>query len=481
MVRTYRLTQPPQAVNSGLSRFGAAGNLSPHFQDPPPMQMNPSKSMKLLRFITPLAILLLAAAPSPAQLVIPGADGSDGALNITTNTVIDLSQALTTNWNADNTGNAGGGVYDSNQWAVVYKYSSVNVAAGATVTFNNHSSRAPVVWLVSGDVTINGTVILDGGNWVPAPGLSEPGPGGFRGGCGYYTAGVANGPGFGPGGGYAGSVGYCCGGYHGPAGGGASYGSVGENVSGNFPVAPVYGNPSLVPLIGGSGGGGGIVDGVGASGGAGGGAILIACGGTLTLSGIIQANGGLGNSRNYGGNYGSGDGSGGGIRLVAQALVGTGSILALGGNDTIFGGLGRIRIERVVNTNSIRVTPDPSVVSLTPGSTALIWPPTNAPTIKIVSIGTQHAPTDPLTAFGTQGADIVQPLTNSIPVVIETTNVEQASQVSVIVTPRSNGGATTVNASVTSVVNSNPLTLLWTANMPVNLGYSAIQVQVVRP
>ena len=38
------------------------------------------------------------------------------------------------------------------KWDLVFKYTSVNVAAGATVTFKNNASRALVVWLVSGNV-----------------------------------------------------------------------------------------------------------------------------------------------------------------------------------------------------------------------------------------------------------------------------------------------------------------------------------------
>ncbi len=431
-----------------------------------------------MKTITTIAYLLflLAATRTEAELTIPGADGSDGDLIITTNTVIDLSQAVTANWDADNTANPGGGVYDSNQWAVVFKYSSVNIAAGATVTFKNHLSRAPVVWLVSGNVTINGSVILDGQVGVLPPYLSEPGPGGFRGGAGWYSVGVANAPGFGPGGGLVNIF------NDNRYGGGGSYGSVG------YYGPSVYGNPSLVPLIGGSGGSGCSASGLfGACGGAGGGAIAIFCSGILNNSGLISANGG--NSLAPSGGQ-SGGGSGGGIRIVSQTLAGNGVIQALGGGLTSiggypgqipFGGLGRIRLERVVNTNSISVTPDPSVVDLPPNSTALIWPPNNAPGINIVSIGTTNAPTDPRAGFGTIGADIVQPLTNSIPVVIETTNVEQASQVLVLGTPRSNGTSTTVNASVSSIVNTSPLTILWTANLPVNVGYSAVQVQVVRP
>ena len=113
-----------------------------------------------------LAALGLAAClpPAHAQLVIPS-DGSDGAFNpglSPTNVVIDLSQAVTGNWNANNSANAGKGIYDASKWAIVFKYSSVNIPAGVTVSFKNHPTHAPVVWLVQGDVTVNGNVSLNG-------------------------------------------------------------------------------------------------------------------------------------------------------------------------------------------------------------------------------------------------------------------------------------------------------------------------------
>jgi hypothetical protein len=105
--------------------------------------------------------------------------GADGPLNITSNTIIDLSQAVTGNWNDNNSANAGKGINDATQWAVVFKYSSVTIATGATLTFSNHPSRTTVAWLVSGDATISGTVNLSGSNGGAAPGFAEPGLGGF--------------------------------------------------------------------------------------------------------------------------------------------------------------------------------------------------------------------------------------------------------------------------------------------------------------
>lgn len=399
-----------------------------------------------------------------AAITVPGADGSDGVLNITDNTVIDLSQAVTGVWDANNTANAGKGIYDPAKWAVVFKYSSVTVAAGKTVTFTNHPSRAPVVWLVSGNVTIDGIVSLNGaaGGSRPAPPvLAEPGPGGFRGGAGYYEvgAGLYGSAGFGVGGGFrqgGNENGY-----------GGSFGSQGDS------GPATYGNPSLIPLIGGSGGAGAAYY---PAGGAGGGAIMIACSNTLAIGGTIRANGGNGGNPN--GRTGGG-GSGGGIRLVSDVFTGAGIVQAIGGANGYAGGLGRIRIERVANTATGAITPDPSLVPLTAGDTALLWPPVGAPEVRILSIGGTAAPADPRASFGSVGADVALPEAASTQVLIETTNVEQASQVQVRVSPRANANATVVNATVSTVVS--PTVLQWTATLPVNVGYSAVQVKVVRP
>ncbi|MCP5516191.1 MAG: hypothetical protein H7A45_02910 [Verrucomicrobiales bacterium] len=174
-------------------------------------------------------------------------------------------------------------------------------------------------------------------------------------------------------------------------------------------------------------------------------------------------------------------GSGGGIRLVSEILSGGGSIQAVGGGGYHYGGLGRIRIERVTNNADVQVTPDPSIVPLVDGSTPQIWMPVSGPMVRIVSIGGTQPPADPRAEFNAIGADVVLPQTASLPVVVETTNVEDASVVTVRVTPRSNADFAEATATVSEVVNADPLVLRWTAEVPVNDGYSAVQVKVVRP
>lgn len=413
----------------------------------------------------------LASSSAYGALNIPS-DGSDGDLIITSDTVIDLSQAVTGNWDTDNSANAGKGIYDPTKWAVVFKYSSVTINGGATVTFKNRASRAPVVWLVSGNVTIDGAVSLDGQKWQSAPTLAEPGPGGFRGSSGNYAPGAVETAGFGPGGGGIRLQSF------GSAGGAGSYGSQGSGGQ------PVYGNPSLIPLVGGSGGGGRYNPSYAnnrPSGGGGAGAMLIASKQNLSISGTVRANGGSGDVGGDANAYDGAGGSGGGIRLVCEALFGTGVVQCLGGTSAFPGGLGRISIERVTNNNTLQTTPDPNVVPLPDGATPQIWLPDNGPTVRIVSIGGSATPADPRAGFNAIGADIVLPKVSTTTVVVETTNVEEASVVTVRATPRSNGDFKTAPATVTEVVSEDPKVLRWTANVPVNAGYSAVQVKVVRP
>jgi hypothetical protein len=327
------------------------------------------------RSLLALVGLIVASTAGHAQLTIPS-DGSDGALVLGYNNpglTIDLGQAVPGTWNTPSP-NAGKGVYDPFQWAVVYKYSSVNIAGadrGSRVSFTPHPSGAPVVWLVDGDVNIGGNMeLFMGGGGSNGLALSLPGPGGFRGGAGVAT--LEGSAGFGPGGGN-----YLV------AQNDASGGSFAT--AGTIDAGPTYGNAQCIPLIGGSGG-----SGTGAAstfgGGAGGGAILIAAKGTITINGSIYAAGGSG----YLFNYTRGGGSGGAIRLVANTINVPGGLFAQGASG---GGQGRIRIEANTVNVTGQVTPVPSsvIAALTPQ----IWPLSTAPKLEIVQVGTQNAPLDP--------------------------------------------------------------------------------------
>ena len=284
----------------------------------------------LLAFASPSARVGYAAEPSTTPLASPaasvpvhaprgtvdvGSTGANGVFNPTSNVTIDLATQ---------------GTYDPQRWMVIFHYQSVNIPSNVTVNFTNHPSRAPVVWLVQGNVTIAGSVRLDGAfghEGHQPPRYAEPGPGGFRGGRGSLD-GLEDdpSPGLGPGGGFRNLGGTNAGGGH---GGYSTPGAVGWNSGGAGGSA--YGDHSVKQLVGGSGGAGGrhVANGADVSGGgAGGGAILIAANGTITVTntGLITAYGGRwggGQSSNGIGGYGSG----GTIKLVADSVL-----LQRGGN-----------------------------------------------------------------------------------------------------------------------------------------------------
>jgi hypothetical protein len=435
-----------------------------------------------------IVAMVLSVVPAYGQLNIDYGDGnapgSDGSLDLTGmsgNFVINLAKAATgkgVTW--DQTGGDldddgyGDGVYDHEQWAVVFKYTTVIIPSGVTVYFSNHPSRAPVVWLVQGDVIINGTLSLNGtnghGDNVVAT-LAEPGPGGFRGGRG-ERPGASGSAGFGPGGadissGDSNEEG-SGGGYAVPGGlGGGGGGAVGQP----------YGNPGVFPLIGGSGGAGGDPDGNGSDaggGGAGGGAILIATDSQVQLGGTLRANGGGG-----AGNFTGGNGSGGGIRIVADMISGGGFLQAQPGlvaSSAGPGSVGRIRIE--ANQSQLVDAGNPPFSPGVPGRPPRIWPDTTVPRVWSVMLGNQIVPSDPRSTFQFPGADVQLPDGISQTLTIECENIPVDPGNVIVRLVRSNGQDTIYNAEL----ESGDLSFsIWTLVFNVPDGFSSIQVRAKAP
>lgn len=311
-------------------------------------------------------VVLLLASFSAGALDLPDPHaGSDGAFEPTDDIQIDLEAAVTGPW--ETTPGAGNGVYDPAQWAVIFRYTSVTIPSSVSVTFRNNRACAPVIWLVEGDVTINGDISLfgasgDGG--ANGKYYTTPGPGGFRGGRGLIS-GAGPSDGLGPGGGASGTE------YWIDAEGGKFF--------------SVYGDSGCFPLIGGSGGGARGGYSYSDSGGAGGGAILIAAQGEIALNRTpaIRANGGDGS-------YYAGGGSGGMIRLVAETISGTGTLEAISYGN---GEVGRIRLEanELLFTGQTNPTYHFAVVETTP---QLLRDDTT-PRLVLRTLGGEAIPEDP--------------------------------------------------------------------------------------
>ncbi len=403
-------------------------------------------------FITCAMIVVICGAPrvSRGAITVPS-DGSDGAFNPAGAVVVDLSQAATGTWtNASPV--AGKGIYDPAQWAVVFKYSSINISAGSQVTFINHPSGAPVVWLVQGAVTINGNVLLDGG--AGAGGLdvySTPGPGGFAGAPGALLA-VPTAAGRGPGGGPA------------PV--------TNNNTTGN-PGSYNYGNAAIVPLIGGSGGSSGDTPNYSNyGGGAGGGAILIAGGGAFSVGGLIRAQGGPGYSSV------SGSGSGGAIRLIADTIGGTGQLTAIGGVAAVsVGGTGKIRVEaNSILPGLVKGSLPPASVGV-PASPIVVFPAVSAPTLQPLTLGGVAVPADPR-PLNFPISDVVLTTPGSSPFVLQATNLPTNSTVVVRLVPYQ-GPETVVNASL---VGGSLALSTWSVPLNMTSGLLAsIQARAILP
>lgn len=260
---------------------------------------------------------------SLGQFVKFGGSGADGALAITTGTTtIDLTGLQ----------------------AVVKNYSSISITGTGALAFSNpHANGTTIIFKCTGNVTItsSATRAVDlrslgatGGAGATGSGAGSIGKGGGGGASisnngadgattGSGTAGAA---------GTIGTPGY------GFATSGAGYGgaTTSQTLSGgvstlNF-VSGLMPYVKMVPLAPGAGGGGGSsynANGVGGDGGRGAGAFYIECGGSLNVTGTLDAGGIAGGNVTAGG----GGGGGGGVIVILYTTLtaNTGTFTVTGG------------------------------------------------------------------------------------------------------------------------------------------------------
>jgi hypothetical protein len=348
------------------------------------------------RYFICITTALLFCGIAAAQTFSSGSTGSDGALNYAVPGTYNFDpKALNLDPSGDN----------------IFNFTTINIASGVTLTLQDNYLRGkPVVWLTTGNVTIAGTLSLDGGSgaalgnagadWITQRIPTTPGPGGSPGGVGARPGSPAF-PGLGPGGAPV-QVNPSC-----ASGGGGSFASVGTS----SPAGATYGNIQTVPLVGGSGGSGGCVastdtatDAAGGTGGAGGGAIRIVSTTSISVTGKISAGGGGGGMGRSGGTTGGG-GSGGAINLIAPAITGTGVLYTGGGGGGgSNGGGGYVLLN--ATTNTFTGSDTYSVITLRPLIAPPLPTPTVTPTVTIVSVSGVSAPQPPLGSFQTPDVTI---------------------------------------------------------------------------
>jgi hypothetical protein len=287
-------------------------------------------------------------------------------------------------------------------------------------------------------VTVAGTIDLSGqgGSVSGAPvqniGLTVPGAGGYGGGA----AAFAGGPG------QAGL---------GPAGGNPNGGcSTGNGSSSGGGLGGFSGDVFLVPLVGGSGGAG-----TGGSGGAGGGALLIASSVSITVTGIITANGGKATTFS---------GAGGGVRLVAPLVAGTGTITASGGSSTCGGVSGIVRLEAFQQTFT-GTFPSTNYYLATPVN--LFLPASTAqPSIMVTSIGGVAVPANPTGSFTVP--DVVLNSSSPLAVNIQATNIPTGTTANLYFANESFALQTVLSSALAGTTASSTAT----ATVTLHPGYS---------
>lgn len=272
---------------------------------------------------TPLAglalSLLLAAAPRTAGAapLDPLAYAPLGALNLAAgNYTLDTSgPAPTLRDGASNllfTGVLQAQASGFNAQIAVFSFSSVQVAAGATISATGDK---PLAWLSQGSISFAGTLDASGKQGGPQ-GAGLGGAGGPGGGAGGAGGGNPAQDGQGPGGGQGGFAGLG----NGSWGEGGAFGGAGSNWNPARTAAPAYGDLTQWLQAGSGGGGGGAnLFGSGPGGGGGGGGVEFGALSFITLAGdskILAAGGAF----NDGLAVNSGGGSGGGVLLHAPAI-----------------------------------------------------------------------------------------------------------------------------------------------------------------
>ncbi|MCX6596171.1 MAG: hypothetical protein NTV70_07370 [Acidobacteria bacterium] len=386
--------------------------------------------IKPLRYL--IAVAALAGTALYGQPFSSGSTGSDGAYSPTVSGDFEIGSL---NAAGDN----------------VFHFTTINIPAGVTIRLKGSKLRnKAVTWLASGAVTIAGTLDLSGASAIDfntnsgAPAISaarvppDPGPGGYTGGLG-LRGGVAPEPGAGPGGGPGGTGSslYAC------MGGPGSFIWPGPGTTSGIVVGPTYGSYLAIPLYGGSGGGGGngATNSVGGVGGAGGGAIRIISSTTITVSGVINANGGTGSSP--GGSIGGcqgGPGTGGTIHLVAPTIAGGGQMTVQSGSHpygATFTGLIRLSAD----TFSYTGIPSEGTTQGRRVHGPLFVPPANStlaePSVRITQINGAAVPTSPKGEY--LRPDVIINASTPVTVNVEAKNMPLTAAVKLRVTSETAG------------------------------------------
>ena len=166
------------------------------------------------------------------------------------------------------------------------------------------------------------------------------------------------------------------------------------------------------------------------------------------------------------GEYGADRGSGGAIKLIAEQVLGAGTLDALTE--------GRVRIETPLLATTLITYPE--TVAVPPSSPPVIWPPANTPTVRIVSIDGIAAPADPVAPMQAS-ADVVIQNNSPVAIVIATTHFPIEGVVQLRVARKFSVSQLLTAAYVSGDLNA----ATWSVSTTLTDGFSGMQARATSP
>ncbi len=118
----------------------------------------------------------------------------------------------------------------------------------------------------------------------------------------------------------------------------------------------------------------------------------------------------------------------------------------------------------------------PETVAVAPGAAPVIWPPSNAPKVRIVKVAAANVPDEPTAPLETS-ADIGIQNSDPVEILAETTNFPIEGQVRIRVAPKV-GNASSLTATY---VSGNNARATWKATHTFGSGFATLQARAIVP
>jgi hypothetical protein len=134
-----------------------------------------------------------------------------------------------------------------------------------------------------------------------------------------------------------------------------------------------------------------------------------------------------------------------------------------------------LRVE--TNALALNLQTYPETIGVPPANPPVIWPATNAPIAKVISVDAVNAPLDPRAPL-VAGADVAIQNSNQVAILIQTQNFPIEGGVQLNITPKF-GNRTTLNA--TRLSGGDITSAIWRVQTTLPQGFVTLQARATQP